>query len=487
MSPARRRRGRLVVVGTGPGPGYLTPRAQELLRTCEVFVGGARRLARHRPGASTCPSPVPWPTPIATVGDRLDGGRDVCVLTSGDPGYFSMLAALERAFPGEAVVEPGVASVQLLAARVGVPWQELTHLSVHGRDLALDPPPIGPSPSSAAARTRRRRWRRTWSERVRRADGRGRPPGARRRAGDRRVTPARPRPGSSARRRWSLRGAEGLAGAGGLDVRARRSARGPRCGRPTTRRRCGAATAPGIPEEAFVRARAGAAVSLGGAGGARGGRPAGRAPGHLGRGRRQWRLRRRTRVAEPSRPRGGVRARPAELPRADAERGRASAPAWKWCRARLPATFADPAAAQPPDLVVVGGSGGRLEDVLDAGRRALAPGGRVVVTAVTLDTAGAASRVLARRAVGRLRRAAALLGPLWNGPASCRGMNPITILWADRGRASTTVRPRAPTIRRRAAIAARLEATSGGLRERSSPTIGAPSTRSVWGPETPAW
>ena len=137
-------RGRLLVVGTGPGDGYVTPRALDLMRSCEVFVGGDAALAVAPAWGMRVRIAGPLDAVIAEIGRHLDGGRDVCVLTSGDPGYFSMLAALERAFPGEAVVEPGVASVQLLAARVGVAWQEFTHLSVHGRDLDLKPSPDRP-------------------------------------------------------------------------------------------------------------------------------------------------------------------------------------------------------------------------------------------------------------------------------------------------------------------------------------------------------
>ena len=156
------------------------------MRTCEVFVGGDGALSAAPAWGEHVPLAGPLADTIATVGDRLAAGKDVCVLTSGDPGYFSMLAALERSFPGEAVVEPGVSSVQLLAARVGVPWQDLRHFSVHGRDLAFGPPADRPfavlcggdnTPTAVAALP--------GPDRVRRADGRGRQSGARRRAGDR--------------------------------------------------------------------------------------------------------------------------------------------------------------------------------------------------------------------------------------------------------------------------------------------------------------
>lgn len=55
------------------------------------------------------------------------------------------------------------------------------------------------------------------------------------------------------------------------------------------------------------------------------------------------------------------------------------------CPGEAPATLA---AKPAPDVVLIGGSGGRLTDILDQCSRILKPGGRMVITAVTLETAG---------------------------------------------------------------------------------------------------
>jgi precorrin-6Y C5,15-methyltransferase (decarboxylating)/cobalt-precorrin-6B (C15)-methyltransferase len=75
-----------------------------------------------------------------------------------------------------------------------------------------------------------------------------------------------------------------------------------------------------------------------------------------------------------------------------------------------------------------------LEGVLTAVEQVLAPGGRVVVTAVTLDTMGTASRVLSTSpwtAFDALQLSSARL----DRAGIMRGMNPITLLWADKGEA----------------------------------------------------
>lgn len=95
-----------------------------------------------------------------------------------------------------------------------------------------------------------------------------------------------------------------------------------------------------------------------------------------------------------------------------------------------PAAFDSRPVDESPDLVVIGGSGGRFEEVLHRLEERMAPGGRLVCTAVTLDT-------LSRAAMG-LRR------PPWRNLEVVqqavvrtdergiqRAQNPVTFLSAD--------------------------------------------------------
>ena len=54
------------------------------------------------------------------------------------------------------------------------------------------------------------------------------------------------------------------------------------------------------------------------------------------------------------------------------------------CPGEAPATLADKPA---PDVVLIGGSGGQLTAILEHCSQVLKPGGRMVITAVTLETA----------------------------------------------------------------------------------------------------
>ena len=67
------------------------------------------------------------------IGENL-ARQDVVVMVSGDPGYYSLLDALRRGFPQEAIqVIPGISSFQLAFARLALPWHEAELLSFHGR------------------------------------------------------------------------------------------------------------------------------------------------------------------------------------------------------------------------------------------------------------------------------------------------------------------------------------------------------------------
>ncbi len=74
------------------------------------------------------------------LGPVLDGiagepGR-VCVLASGDPGFFGIVRALaERFGSGTLDVRPAPSSVALAFARLGLPWDDAVVVSAHGRPL----------------------------------------------------------------------------------------------------------------------------------------------------------------------------------------------------------------------------------------------------------------------------------------------------------------------------------------------------------------
>lgn len=125
----------IVVAGIGPGaPEYIPPAASLQIDQAKVLVGSRRALETFGKNGQK---------QFAITGDLdsclrfIDKERkeaEVVVMVSGDPGYYSFLAALRKFFGANALlVIPGISSFQLAFARLAMPWQEARLISLHGR------------------------------------------------------------------------------------------------------------------------------------------------------------------------------------------------------------------------------------------------------------------------------------------------------------------------------------------------------------------
>ncbi|MGB9792697.1 MAG: precorrin-6y C5,15-methyltransferase (decarboxylating) subunit CbiE, partial [Thermacetogeniaceae bacterium] len=129
----------ITVVGVGPGPGeYLTPAAERAVREADLLVGGRRALGMFpEDGKERCLIG----SDLEAVLDYIDAAREekrVAVLLSGDPGFFSLLPRLRDRFgPENLRVIPGISSMQLAFARLGMSWHDFWFVSVHGRDIEV--------------------------------------------------------------------------------------------------------------------------------------------------------------------------------------------------------------------------------------------------------------------------------------------------------------------------------------------------------------
>ncbi len=132
----------LQVIGIGPGRlEWLPPAITELVKNCEILIGGSRALKlfpdfrgrQHTLSGDLTSS-------IEVIRNALLEEKVVGVLVSGDPGFFSFLPRLKKEFPKERMdVYPGISSLQFAFARAGIAWQEATFVSVHGRELSVLP------------------------------------------------------------------------------------------------------------------------------------------------------------------------------------------------------------------------------------------------------------------------------------------------------------------------------------------------------------
>ena len=135
----------LAVVGIGEdGVDGLSPAARRLIAQASFVVGGKRHLALAGPiGAET----FVWPSPIENALDVIEAhrGRPVCVLATGDPFFFGVGAMLMRRFAADEIVcVPQPSAFALAAARLGWSEQDCAMLSLHGRPLEAIVPQLQP-------------------------------------------------------------------------------------------------------------------------------------------------------------------------------------------------------------------------------------------------------------------------------------------------------------------------------------------------------
>ncbi|GAB6174693.1 bifunctional cobalt-precorrin-7 (C(5))-methyltransferase/cobalt-precorrin-6B (C(15))-methyltransferase [Paradesulfitobacterium aromaticivorans] len=128
----------IYVIGTGPGTAeWVAPAIKQTVARCDVLVGSERlqvlfpEFSRERHLLSSNLGQT-----YNRIADLLAQSLTIGVLVSGDPGFYSILSGLKREFPAaEIAVLPGISSLQLAFAKAGLPWQEASFCSVHGRDL----------------------------------------------------------------------------------------------------------------------------------------------------------------------------------------------------------------------------------------------------------------------------------------------------------------------------------------------------------------
>jgi precorrin-6Y C5,15-methyltransferase (decarboxylating) len=127
--------GKIYVVGTGPGSkDYITPAAEKAVKDADILMGGKKALSLFSNEK-----------PKKTIGSDVDKAinyiaqnrnQNIAVLTSGDPGFYSILALISKNFPKEDIEAiPGISSIQLCFAKLKEHWHDAKFISLHGRGM----------------------------------------------------------------------------------------------------------------------------------------------------------------------------------------------------------------------------------------------------------------------------------------------------------------------------------------------------------------
>lgn len=136
----------VAVVGIGAdGWRGLSPAARDELRAAEVVLGSSRQLAEL---GELDAEQVAWPSPmLPALRGLLDehAGRALCVLASGDPMFFGVGSTLVRMLGPERVrVFPQASSLSLACARMGWALDRVETISLVGRPVQQLHPALQP-------------------------------------------------------------------------------------------------------------------------------------------------------------------------------------------------------------------------------------------------------------------------------------------------------------------------------------------------------
>ena len=134
-----RRQPQVTVAGIGPGSlRGLTLEAQEAIREADCLIGAKRMLALAAPGQAAYPAIAPEAI-VALIRSHPEYTR-FAVLMSGDTGFYSGAKKLLPLLPHcHVTVLPGISSLSALCARLGVSYEEVYPVSLHGRDADILP------------------------------------------------------------------------------------------------------------------------------------------------------------------------------------------------------------------------------------------------------------------------------------------------------------------------------------------------------------
>ena len=135
---------RIVVVGLVGGHAF-GPEAARALAHAEVVVGSRRQFHLVAGSVPDAAERIPLSGPLGPlfdqIAERLESGRGVTILASGDPGFFGIVRSLGERFGSDSLaVHPAPSSVSMAFARLGRSWDRSVVVSAHGR-----------SPDAAAA------------------------------------------------------------------------------------------------------------------------------------------------------------------------------------------------------------------------------------------------------------------------------------------------------------------------------------------------
>lgn len=130
------------IVGIGTGDGTLTEKGRQVIEKANLCIGAGRMLeicAEYIADKNTVNE-----YDAQKIRDILDkyfeedeAGSSV-ILVSGDTGFYSATSSLIKVLDGmEVSIYPGISSVSSMSAKIAIPWQDMKLVSCHGRECNI--------------------------------------------------------------------------------------------------------------------------------------------------------------------------------------------------------------------------------------------------------------------------------------------------------------------------------------------------------------
>jgi len=130
----------LTIIGIGLGLQDMSMRALCKIASAQVLIGGKRQLAFFPAYKG---EKIAIGKNAALLVKQLAAklqGKNAVVLASGDPNFYGIAALFCEQFPNEQIeIIPNITAFQAAFARIKEPWDSVSFISVHGRNIkALD-------------------------------------------------------------------------------------------------------------------------------------------------------------------------------------------------------------------------------------------------------------------------------------------------------------------------------------------------------------
>ncbi|MDR0900686.1 MAG: cobalt-precorrin-7 (C(5))-methyltransferase [Methanobrevibacter sp.] len=137
---------KLYIVGIGPGSkDYLTKIAIDTVENADIVIGSKRAIdIFDNIKESIILNVKDLSEKLELSVDLAIEGKNICVLSTGDPGFSGVLKPLSKIAKEKGLdlenieVIPGISSLQLAAAKNKLSWDEANIMTFHGRENIED-------------------------------------------------------------------------------------------------------------------------------------------------------------------------------------------------------------------------------------------------------------------------------------------------------------------------------------------------------------